>query len=72
MPPPSKRLDLKVMVPEVMRSSRVRSAQPVAVPRSRASTAGVPTMTGGDVGRAMAGLARAVGTARVAKAMVIS
>ena len=39
MPPPSKRLDLKVMVPEVMWSSRVRSAHPVALPRSRAVVA---------------------------------
>src|SRR3712207_6227094 len=71
MPPPSKRPGRKAIVPEVIPPSRPRSAQPVLVPRSRARTARGPRAGGG--GAAMHGpLACADGTARLARAMVVS
>ena len=45
---------------------RLRSAQPVVVPRSRASTAGRATSTGGNSGGRVGALALGAGAIRVA------
>ena len=72
MPPPSKRLGRKVMVPEVIAPSPERSAQPVVVPRSSARTpprGAVPTSQSEMLGGL---LASAADMGRVERSMIVS
>jgi hypothetical protein len=70
MPPPSKRLGVKRIVPEVMMPSWKRIAQPVMVPRSRARTERCARAA--CTGIVPSPLASGAGAVRVARAMVAS